>query len=551
MKYHRRPEVGLRLFLVLLIAGFLVTPLAAAAEITTPEEFFGFQLGADKKMARWDRIVEYFELLETQSDRIQVTDLGPSTEGNPYLLVIISSPENMANLERLREVSRTLADPRGIPEEEIRALVAEGKAVVSQSYGLHATEVAGTQTTPELAYEFLTRDDEEAQRILDNTILLLFPCFNPDGQIMVTDWYRKNLGTEYEGVSLPWLYHKYVGHDNNRDGDFLNMVEAVYNAKILYRDWKPQAYVDHHQMGGYGARFYVPPYSEPIRPYADPLMWRELSWYGAHIAYKLEENDLPGVLNAGQYPGWGHFGWHWITPFHNIAGMLTEAASASLATPLYIHPEQLRGGARQFPDYEAQSTIPSLWQGGWWRVRDIIEYQKVASWAIMDLAARNRETVLWNGYLKAKRQTERGAEGTPKAYVIPAAQHDPLTARADDQHADALRHRGYRRRAHRSRSTACSTQRARTWSPSRNPRWGSSGISSANRSYPDNEWTRGRDGSPLRPLRHRDPHHGRAHGGASRCGRWGRSHSPDADGAGTYARHRASRDLATSPSTAE
>ncbi|MGB5658346.1 MAG: M14 family zinc carboxypeptidase, partial [Thermoanaerobaculia bacterium] len=253
MKHHLRSVVRLRVLQVLLIGGILIAPLAAAAEITTPEEFFGFQMGADKKMARWDKIVEYFELLETQSDRIKVTDLGPSTEGNPYLLVIISSPENMANLERLREVSRTLADPRGIPEEEIRALVAEGKAVVSQSYGLHATEVAGTQTTPELAYEFLTRDDEETQRILDNTILLMFPCFNPDGQIMVTDWYRKTLGTEYEGVSLPWLYHKYTGHDNNRDGDFLNMIEAVYNAKILYRDWKPQAYVDHHQMGGYGA----------------------------------------------------------------------------------------------------------------------------------------------------------------------------------------------------------------------------------------------------------------------------------------------------------
>ena len=498
MRYNRCSKFSLRLFLVLLVTGSLLSPLVEAAQITTPEEFFGFQLGADKKLARWDKIVEYFELLETQSGRIQVTDLGPSTEGNPYLLVIISSAENMSNLEQLQEVSRSLADPRGIPEDEILELVAAGKAVVSQSYGLHATEVAGTQTTPELAYEFLTRDDEEAQRILDNTILLMFPCFNPDGQIMVTDWYYETLGTEYEGVSLPWLYHKYTGHDNNRDGDFLNMIEAVYNAKILYRDWKPQAYVDHHQMGSYGARFYVPPYSEPIRPYADPLMWRELSWYGAHIAYKLEENDLPGVLNAGQYPGWGHFGWHWITPFHNIAGMLTEAASASLATPLYIHPEQLRGGARQFPDYEPQSTIPSLWEGGWWRVRDIIEYQKVASWAIMDLAARNKETVLWNGYLKAKRQTERGSEGTPKAYVVPAAQHDPLTARrmintlmlSDIEVQEALRPFSIDGMQYAAGSYVISLAQ---------PKMGIIKNLLGQTLYPDNEWTRARDGSPLRP----------------------------------------------------
>jgi hypothetical protein len=195
----------------------------------------------------------------------------------------------------------------------------------------------------------------------------------------------------------------------------------------MYRDWVPQAYIDHHQMGSYGARFYIPPYCDPIRPYADPLIWREMSWYGAHIAYKLEENGKSGILNAAQYPGWGHFGWHWITPFHNIAGMLTESASANLATPIYIHPEQLEGGTRLFPEYTAQTTFPHPWPGGWWRLRDIIEQKKIAAWALLDLAARNKETVLWNAYLKAKRQTERGAQGKPAAYAIPINQHDPLT----------------------------------------------------------------------------------------------------------------------------
>lgn len=485
---------------ILLTLGVAALPRAVFAEgsVTSPEEFFGFQLGSDQKLARWDRIVEYFELLESESDRIQVTDMGPSTEGNPYLLVIISSAENMANLEHYREISRKLADPRGIPDEEIDAFVAEGKAVVSQSYGLHSTEVAGAQTAPEVAWELLSRNDEEARRILDNTILLLFPCFNPDGQIMVTDWYREQLGTEFEGVGLPWLYHKYVGHDNNRDGDFLNQIEAVYTAKVLYRDWKPQAYVDHHQMGSYGARFYVPPYSEPIRPGADPLMWRELSWYGAHIAYKLEENGMEGVLNAGQYPGWGHFGWHWITPFHNMAGMLTEAASASLATPLYIHPDQLRGGARQFPEYEAQSNMPNPWPGGWWRVRDIVELQKVASWAIMDIAARNRETVLRNGYLKAKRQTERGAAGSPKAYVVPANQHDPLTTA---KMINTLRLSDIEvRQAKEAFSIDGMEYGAGSFVVSlAQPKTGLVRNLLGRTRYPDNSWTRDRAGSPLRP----------------------------------------------------
>ena len=150
---------------------------------------------------------------------------------------------------------------------------------------------------PELAYDLLTRRDEEARRILENVVFLMIPCFNPDGQIMVTDWYTKWLGTEYEGGRLPWLYHKYAGHDNNRDAFMTNLVESQYMAKIMFREWHPQAYVDHHHMRSYGARLYIPPYCEPIRPHADPLIWRELSWYGAHIAYKLEEAGKTGILN--------------------------------------------------------------------------------------------------------------------------------------------------------------------------------------------------------------------------------------------------------------
>jgi hypothetical protein len=481
------------------LALVLAFPAQAAAlnDVTSPEKFFGFRLGTDKKLARWDKIVEYYRLLDKESDRIQVIDLGPTTEGHPYLLAIVTSPANMAKLERLREVNLRLQDP-AVSEAEIEKLVGEGRAVVSQSFGLHATEVGGAQTAPELTYDLLSRDDEETLRILDNTILLLFPCFNPDGQIMVADWYQKTLGTEFEGHDLPWLYHKYVGHDNNRDADFLNMIEAKHTAKVLYRDWKPQAYVDHHQMGSYGARIFVPPYSEPIRPYADPLLWRELSWYGAHIAYKLEEGGKAGVLNAGQYPGWGHFGWHWITPFHNIAGMLTESASASLATPLYLHPDQLRGGAREFPVYEAQSTMPNPWPGGWWRLRDIVEQQKIAAWALLDLAARNRETVLRTSHLKAKRQTERGAEGFPKAYVVPRVQHDPQTA--DHMIETLLASDIQIQRARKDFAVDGMSYGAGSYVISlAQPKMGLARNLLGRTLYPDNEWTRARDGSPLRP----------------------------------------------------
>ncbi len=486
------------LALMLLVMGVTGGAAAAQNKITSPAEFFGFKLGTDRKIARWDKMVDYFKLLEKESGKLKVINMGPSTMGHPFLLVIISSPENLADLEHIRKINAEISDPRNIAETEIKKLVKEGKAVICQSMSLHATEIGGTQMAPELAYDLASRSDEEAQRILNNVVFCMIPCFNPDGQIMVTDWYNKTLGTEYEGTGLPWLYHKYSGHDNNRDGDYINLAESKYAAKILYRDWVPQAYIDHHQMGSYGARFYVPPYCEPIRPNADPLAWREMSWYGAHIAYKLEEHNKTGILNDAQFSGWGHFGWHWITPFHNIAGMLTEAASAKLATPIYILPEQLQGGSRQFPKYEAQTTFPHPWPGGWWRLRDIVEEQKVAAWALLDLAARNKDTVLWNAYLKAKRQTKRGAEGEPKAYVVPINQHDPLTA---VKMINTLLLSGIEiQRAQSDFTTGNSFYPKGSFLISlAQPKMGLVRNLLGQTFYPDNDWTRNDDGSPVRP----------------------------------------------------
>ncbi|MEN6606140.1 MAG: M14 family zinc carboxypeptidase, partial [Bryobacteraceae bacterium] len=196
----------------------------AQSRITSPESFFGFQLGSDRKMARWDKIVEYFGVLEKESaGRMKVINMGPTTMGNPFLVAVISSAKNLSRLDRLREVNARISDPRGIAEPEIHKLVEEGRAVNCQSMSRHATEIGGTQMAPELAYDLLKRDDPETQRILDNVIFFLVPSFNPDGNIMVADWYNKTLGTEYEGSSLPWLFHKYVGHDNNRDAFQANM----------------------------------------------------------------------------------------------------------------------------------------------------------------------------------------------------------------------------------------------------------------------------------------------------------------------------------------
>jgi hypothetical protein len=473
---------------------------AAAQEITPPEKFFGFQLGADRKMARWDKIVEYYGVLEKQSGgRMKVVNMGPTSEKNPFLEVFITSAANMAKLDHYRDVNARLSDPRGLTEAQARALADEGKAIVVQSMSMHATEIGGTQMAPELAYDLLSRKDEETRRILDNVIFIEVPCFNPDGQIMVNDWYNKQLGTPYEGTNPPWLYQKYAGHDNNRDAFMTNIPDSQYMARILFTEWKPEAYVDHHHMGGNGARIFLPPYAEPVRPFGDPILWRELSWYGAHMAYKEEEAGLSGAINNAIYSGWGHFGFHWITPFHNIAGMLTESASARLATPQYVHPDQLRGNTRNLPAYEQETIFPNPWPGGWWRLRDIVDRQKVSAWATLDLAARNRETVLWNAYLKATRQTERGAAGKPGAYLISVAQHDPLTG---IKMINKLLGQGIEvqrmGRSFTSEAGMAYPEGSFVVSMAQ-PKMGLIRYLLGRTFYPDNEWTRDRDGSPIRP----------------------------------------------------
>jgi hypothetical protein len=402
---------------------------AQGGAVTSPEKFFGFQMGADRKLANWDKLHEYYQALAKGSNKMRLVELGKTSEGRPYVAIFISSPANLAKLDHYKQLNARLADPRGLSEAEARKIAAEAKAVIIQSFALHSSEVAAAQTAAEFVYDSITRTDTEAQQILDNVISIVAPSINPDGTQMIADWYMKYVGTPHEAANLPWLYQKYAGHDNNRDGFALNLPESQHLGRLMYREWIPQAYVDHHQMGSGNARLYIPPYAEPIRPDGDPLVWREMSWWGAHMGNRLEAAGKTGVIGSAIYSGWGHMGFHWITPFHNIAGMLTESASARLATPMFMHPDQLRGGPRGLPSYESQISMPSLWPGGWWRVRDIVEQQKIAAWATVDLAARNRETILWNMYLKGTRQTERGANGPVKAYAIAANQHDPLTVR--------------------------------------------------------------------------------------------------------------------------
>ncbi|MCS7104391.1 MAG: M14 family metallopeptidase [Thermofilaceae archaeon] len=396
--------------------------------VPSPEEFFGFRIGEDRKLARWDKIVEYFRVVASCSERVKLLEMGPTSTGNPFIVLIVSSPENLVKLDFYRGISRKLAYPFDVSEEEAKRLATVGKAVVAVGAGIHATEVAGTQTMVELVYELAMRNDEFVSSILDRVVLVLIPCMNPDGQIMVVDWYEKCLGTESEGTPPPWLYHKYCGHDNNRDAFMLTQAESRYIAQLIYREYIPQVFIDHHQMGGTTARFFISPEMDPIYPDVDPLVWREIQFLGTYAAARLAQKGFKGVETYSPFTPDFVAGFQTLVIYMNIAGMLTESASVKLATPVYVHPHQLRGYNRGRRSDEPQMNYPDPWPGGWWKLRDIVEYQKESTYAILEVVAKLKEELLYNMYVKAKRSIERGSRNPPYAFIISTKQHDPLTA---------------------------------------------------------------------------------------------------------------------------
>src|SRR5437764_582721 len=251
----------------------LIGPLAGA--VPTPKSHFGHEIGADRTVLDWDRVVSYFRALEASSPRIKVQELGKTAEGRPLIAAIIAAPETLQNLPRYIEIQKKLADPRQTPAADAEALIARGKSIVLITCSIHSTELASTHTAVEFAYRLLTEDKPRFREILENTIFLLAPSLNPDGVDIVTKWYRKTLGTPFEGTSPPQLYHKYVGHDNNRDWYILSQPETRVVVGKLHNVWHPEIVYDVHQMGPNAARLFVPPWLDPTEPNIDAILMQE------------------------------------------------------------------------------------------------------------------------------------------------------------------------------------------------------------------------------------------------------------------------------------
>jgi hypothetical protein len=437
--------------------------LTAAAPIISPEQFIGFKVGADNKLVRWDRIVEYMKLVANESDRVGFRQLGTTTDGNPFILLEISAPDTLRNLDRYKQLERKLYFQGGAPSpRELDEIFRQGKVVVLVTANVHATEIGTSQMPLELVHRLATDESAATRKILDNVIFLLVPSLNPDGQILVTDWFNHNLGTLFEGSPLPHLYHRYVGHDANRDMYMFTQKESRLTADLVWRDWLPSIWLDQHQMGQSGPRMFVMPATDPINPNVHPLIYRWNTILGQSQAAALEAAGKEGIIYNSTYTNFWQGAMAWSGWWHNQIGLLTEVAGVRIATPIdqdrvppanasarlpgapvrpFPPPASFPRGVPQDNPFEGvrlpppvdttpRTEYPRPWLGGRWTLRDIVEYELISTIALLETAADRRETILRQIYEVNRQTVEERRQGDVTAIVIPVeSQHDPREAR--------------------------------------------------------------------------------------------------------------------------
>ena len=410
--------------IITLLLLLLVTGVAAAqTKIPTPAEALGFAPGEDRKLASWDQVVEYFQKLDAASDRVMFETLGNTTMGKPFVMATISSPANLARLEEFKKIQDQLADPRKLGplatrDRKAAELIRQGKTIVLITCGIHSTEVGSYLSSMLIAHRLASSTDADVQKILDNTIVLLVPSLNPDGVDIVKNWYDKTLGTPFEGTDPPELYHKYTGHDNNRDWYAFTQVETQLTVDKIHNVWHPQIVHDIHQQGSFGSRLFLPPYMAPVEPNVPKAIVQGYTELGNWMAAEMRAKGFQGITTNSTYDAW--------TParayshYHAGVRVLSETASARIATPMTLKFEELRSREGYDPQKESPQFGP-LWRGGEWRLGDITKYMTTAAFLLLDHAATNREQWLRRFYTIGKDAVRPRRAGEVFGFLIEQA----------------------------------------------------------------------------------------------------------------------------------
>ena len=409
--------------LSIVIFTLCVTAAGSSAEIISPEKHFGFRPGADGSLIDYTQLIEYLQKLDEASPRLLVKEAGETPLGRKMYLLFISSEENIAGLEDLRNINERLALDPGIPENEREAILEKGRVFFLATLSMHSGEVGPSQALPIIAHDLITSVDPEVLQWMDDVVYMAIPCHNPDGMDMVVDHYRKYHGTKYDGASMPGLYHKYVGHDNNRDFVILSQSDTKVVAAIYSTIWYPQVMVEKHQMGSTGVRYFVPPNHDPIAENIDAGIWNWMGLFGMNMIKDMTKAGQAGIaqhyLFDEYWPGsTGTCNWK------NVISFLTEAASVKYATPIYIEPNELGVYGKGLAEYKKSINMPLPWPGGWWRLSDIVDYEISSTKSIIKTSSMHRKDILRFRNDLCRREIERGRSEPPYYYVMPLDQND-------------------------------------------------------------------------------------------------------------------------------
>jgi len=370
---------------LIFVTACLLLSISLSAQLKSPEEHYGFKPGSDGNLFLYEELIEYLQLLDAESDKVKMTEIGKSPEGIPMYIAFISSAENLNKLDKLKEYNHKLSMDSELSDAEKSEIFSEGKVFVLATLSMHSTEVGPSQAAPLMAYELATTTDPDKLKWLDDMVLMMVPCHNPDGMNIVINHYQKYKGTKYDGSSVPQVYHKYVGHDNNRDFVILSQEDTKAVARIYNLDWFPQVMVEKHQMGSTGVRYFVPPMHDPIAENVDAEVWNWTGIFGANMMTDMTKNGQAGVTNHYLFDDY----WPGSTEtclWKNVVGMLTEAASAKMATPVFVEPTELRVSGKGLSEYKKSVNMPLPWEGGWWHLGDIVEYEIVSMFSILKTA---------------------------------------------------------------------------------------------------------------------------------------------------------------------
>ena len=399
-----------------------------ADEVTTPEEHLGRPVGVDFQLADWGEVKSYFHKLARQSPNVITEKVGTTTEGRDFLLATISSAENLANLDTIRQHARSIADPRGKSKAEKRKAVREGKVILFISCAMHATETAAPQFAMQFAHTLATSNGEPWRSARRNLVVLIAPSTNPDGLDHVVSWYRKTVGTPYEASSLVKLYQYYTGHDNNRDWFMLTQAETRIVTEQLYSVWFPHVYWDVHQQGSDRERMFVPPFRDPLNPNLDPAIISAIDLLGTRALMDMTREGLSGISTGVSYDMWWNGGNRNVPVRHNIVGLLTEGASVNIASPIFLPISKLSDPIGE-GKYGPSNQFPLPWPGGWWRLGDVIDYELAFGRSLVGSLSREPRLWLANSLEAAERAIQKGKHSAPNAWLIPSDNRDRAAVR--------------------------------------------------------------------------------------------------------------------------